>query len=159
MNKTLAAAVFTLATLIWAAAQQTGGTPDQSGGQTTSPSSQMPSTGQQQMPPGSAGQSSPQTGAQTGIPGQVPNAPITEGCLGGSNPNFTITDSAGKTYKLNVPAGTDVSSLSPHVGESVQVMGDVKQTGATNSIDATRIGRGTGKCPGSTTGAQPTPKQ
>jgi hypothetical protein len=92
----------------------------------------------------------------------MPNAPITEGCLGGTNPNFTITDSAGTTYKLAVPPGADVSSLSAHVGESVQVMGEVKQAAGKSSIDVSRIGRGTGKCPGkSPSGEQPspTPKQ
>jgi hypothetical protein len=28
---------------------------------------------------------------------------VTEGCLVGSDPNFTLTNSAGATYKLNIP--------------------------------------------------------
>ncbi|HVP65547.1 MAG TPA: hypothetical protein VMT82_11675, partial [candidate division Zixibacteria bacterium] len=120
-------------------------------------SSQIPTAGQQQPAvPGTADQTTPSTGAQAGIPGQAVNAPVTEGCLGGTNPNFTITDASGKTYKLNIPAGADASVLSSHVGESVQVAGDVKQAGNTGSIDVTRVGRGTSKCSGSS--AQPTSK-
>jgi uncharacterized protein YdeI (BOF family) len=102
----------------------------------------------------------PQTGAQAGSQGQAANVPsITEGCLGGSNPNFTITDEAGKTYKLNLPANADASTLTPHVGESVQVMGDVKDAGTPRAIDVSRIGKGTGTCPSSSpSGAPPPPK-
>jgi hypothetical protein len=76
------------------------------------------------------------------------SAPITEGCLAGSNPNFTITDSAGKTYKLNIPASADATPLNSHVGESVQVLGPVN-SGNPATIDVNRIGRGNGKCAGS----------
>jgi len=78
-----------------------------------------------QQPGGTPGQSSGQPGSQ----GQAPNVPVTEGCLGGSNPNFTITDKAGTTYKLNIPPSADTSKLAQHVGESVQVAGNVKDTG------------------------------
>jgi hypothetical protein len=76
--------------------------------------------------------------------------------LGGTDPNYTITDKAGTTYKLNIPSTADTSKLSSHVGESVQVMGDVKSS----SINVQGIGKGTGKCPGSGAGAtQPPPKK
>jgi hypothetical protein len=157
MKKTLLVTVFMLATLVWAVAQQPGGMPERSGGQATSPSSQVPNAGQSQ--PATPDQNAPRSGARAGVPGQS-DAPITEGCLGGSNPNFTITDNAGTTYKLNLPPNADASTLAPHVGESVQVMGDVKQAGSTNSIDVSRIGRGTGKCPAnSPSSKQPPPKQ
>lgn len=89
------------------------------------------------------------------------NAPVTEGCLGGSHPNFTITDKAGTTYKLNIPPTADTSKLGQHVGESVQVAGNVNGGKAGNaSIDVQGIGRGTGTCPPSgSKGAQPPPKQ
>jgi hypothetical protein len=158
MKKMLVASLFMLATMAWAAAQQPGSIPEQSGGQATSPSAQTPGASQQQpSTPGSAGQDAGQAGAQ----GQAANAPITEGCLGGSNPNFTVTDKAGTTYKLNLPPNADASTLAPHVGESVQVMGEVKGAGTPDkaSIDVSRVGRGTGKCPaGSSGGAQPPPK-
>ena len=93
------------------------------------------------------------------MPDTAASAPVTEGCLGGSAPNFTITDKSGTTYKLNIPAGANTRQLSQHVGESVQVQGNVN-SGTTPSIDARRIGKGTGICPGSgASGAPPSPKQ
>ena len=141
----------------------------QSGAGTQSQSSQTPGAGQSSTP-GTAGQGSAQTpgSSQTpgstqppdsatpgssqsgaGTPTQAGNATITEGCLGGTSPNFTITDTAGTTYKLNIPAGADASPLASHIGESVQVMGHVNKgagAGSPSTIDATRIGRGTGNC-------------
>jgi hypothetical protein len=146
MKKSVFLAIFmTLSALVLAGAQQPNGTPAQSGAQAASPNSQMPGSGQpQSATPGGAEQAGPQAGA----PGQAVNAPVTEGCLGGSSPNFTITDSAGKTYKLILPPNADGSRLAPHVGESVQVMGDVKQAGGSNAIDVSKIGKGAGTCPG-----------
>lgn len=143
-----------MATLAWAAAQQPGSAPERDSGQTTSPSSQAPGTSQTQpSTPGGAG--------QAGSQGQASSAPVTEGCLGGSAPNYTIKDKTGTTYKLNMPPNADTSRLAPHVGESVQVQGDVKDAGTRNaSIDVRAIGRGAGNCPGSgSRDAQPPPKQ
>ena len=158
MKKMLFITLFMLATLAWAAAQQAGSPMGQSGGQATPPGSQMPGATQSQPPvPGSAGQD-PAPGAMQPGADQTA-APITEGCLGGSAPNFTITDKAGTTYKLNVPPGANTSVLTPHVGESVQVQGNVNG-GKTSSIDVQRIGKGNGTCSGSgATGAQSAPKQ
>jgi hypothetical protein len=149
MKKLLTITAFMLATLAWAAAQQPGA------GQAGS----LPGASQSQRPmPGSADQNAPQSGMQAGSQDQVANAPITEGCLGGSAPNFTITDNAGTTYKLNIPPNADTSKLTPHVGESVQVQGNVRETGkSTGSIDVQGIGRGTGKCPAGGSTAVPTP--
>jgi cytoskeletal protein RodZ len=133
------------------------GSTDQSPAQ----SSQTPNAGQSQPSPsqpsapgnagqGSTGQGSAQSGADQGTQSPAANAPITEGCLGGSNPNFTITDKAGTTYKLNIPQGADTSVLTPHVGESVQVMGQITNgggAGKASSIDVSKIGRGQGGCP------------
>lgn len=145
-------AVFMLATLSWVVAQQPGSSPQPSAGQTTSPSSQPPAAGQSQSSvPGSAGQASPQTGAQGGQ-SQAASKPVTEGCLGGSAPNFTVTDKSGTIYKLNLPPNANASSLTPHVGESVLVMGDVTAAGGpgkASSIDVMKIGRGNGNCSGS----------
>jgi len=160
MKKILVTALFILATLGWAAAQQPGGTP---GGQATSPSSQMPGASQSQPSmPGSADQNTTPGGSQAGSQDPAANAPITEGCLGGSDPNYTITDTAGTTYKLHIPPTANTSKLAQHVGEPVQVAGNVNNTGkaGSSSIDVQGIGRGTGKCPGSgSTGAQSPPKQ
>ena len=154
MKNMLVITLFTLAMLVWAAAQQPGSAAQQSSGQATSPSSQAPSASQSQQP------STPGSADQAGSQSQAANAPITEGCLGGSDPNYTITDKTGVTYKLNMPPNANGSSLASHVGESVQVLGDVKNSGKpdNNSIDVQRIGRGTGKCPGSGS-PQSQPKQ
>ena len=93
----------------------------------------------------------------------IGNNPVHGGdaSLGGSDPNFTITDKAGTTYKLNIPPSADTSKLGQHVGESVAVAGNVNAGKAGNaSIDVQGIGRGTGKCPASgSSGPQPPPKQ
>ena len=156
MKKILLIAVFMPATLIWAAAQQSGSTPGPNSGQATSPSSQAPGASQSQpSTPGSVDQGTGQSGSQS----QAASAPVTEGCLGGSNPNYTLTDKAGTTYKLNIPPSADTSKLGQHVGESVAVAGNVNTSkGGDPSIDVQGIGRGTGQCAGSK-GAQPPPKQ
>ena len=147
MKNILVMTLFMLATLAWAAAQQPGSAPERSSAQATSPSSQAPDASQSQTP----SQPSPSQS-------QAPTSAVTEGCLGGSAPNYTITDKTGITYKLNMPPNADASKLTSHVGESVQVMGDVKDTGKTGnpSIDVQGVGRGTGKCPAS---GQSPPKQ
>lgn len=142
MRKIFVLTVFLLATLAWAAAQQPGSAPDQSSGQATSPSAQAP--GSNPAPDPAAALS------------------VTEGCLGGSNPNYTITNASGMTYKLNIPPNADTSKLAAHVGESVNVAGHLNNTGnaGSASIDVQGIGKGSGSC--SSTGskaAQPPPKQ
>lgn len=155
MKNILVIFLFMLATLAWAAAQQPGSDQDRSGGQSASPSSQTPDAGQSQpSAPGSADQAAPQ--------GQPSNATVTEGCLGGSDPNYTITDKTGTAYKLNLPPTANSSSLLSHVGESVQVKGDVKDSGkmGSASIDVQAISRGAGNCPASgSKDTQSPPKQ
>src|SRR5262249_28814777 len=156
MKNLLVMTLFMLATLAWAAAQQPGTASEPNSGQTTSPSSQAPDATQTQPStptPGSADQAGP--------PAQGSNASVTVGCLGGSAPNYTLTDKTGTTYKLNMPANADISKLASHVGEPVQVKGDVKDTDKPGnaSIDVQGIGRGTGNCPSSSKDAQPPPKQ
>ncbi|HKD85506.1 MAG TPA: hypothetical protein VKB58_12215 [Terriglobales bacterium] len=159
MKKMLVTSLFMLAMLAWAAAQQPGTNPGRSSGQATAPSSQAPDASQSQPSmPGSAEQNTAPSGGQ----GPMANAPVTEGCLGGSEPNYTITDKAGTTYRLNIPPNADTSKLVQHVGEPVQVAGNVKDAGNAGnaSIDVQRIGAGMGKCPGSgPSGAQSPPKQ
>lgn len=144
MKNILVLTLFMLASVAWAAAQQPGSAQDPSAGQATSPSSQSPS---QTQP------SAPGSGAQNPAGGQASNAPVTEGCLGGSEPHYTLTDKTGTTYKLNIPPKADTSKLASHVGEPVLVQGDVNNGKAGNaSIDVQGIGRGMGKCPGSAQG-------
>jgi len=156
MKNTLLMTLFVLATLAWAAAQQPSNAPEQNSGQTASPGSQAPDTTQTQpSKPGSADQAG-------GSQGQASKAPVTEGCLGGSAPNYTITDNNGTAYKLTMPPKADTSKLASHVGESVQVQGDVKDAGTPGnaSIDVQAIGPGKGNCPASgSKNPQPPPKQ
>jgi cytoskeletal protein RodZ len=147
--------LFMLAMLALAAAQQTGNAPERNSGQSASLSSQArDATKTQPSKPGSAD--------PPGSQDQESQAPVTEGCLGGSAPNYTITDNTGTVYKLNMPPNADTSKLASHVGESVQVQGDVKDAGKPGkaSIDVQAIGRGTGNCPRSDPkNTQPPPKR
>ena len=145
MKSILVMTLFLLATLAWAAAQQPGSAPEQK---------RPDATQTQPATPGSADQGDPR--------GQTSKAPVTEGCLAGSSPNYTITDNTGTAYKLNMPPNADTSKLASHVGESVQVQGDVKDAGKPGnaSIDVQAIGRGTGNCPANgSRNTQPPPKQ
>ena len=154
MKNILVMIVFMLATLAWAAAQQPGSAPERNSGQTASPNSQAPDATQTQP-------SMPGSADQGGSRAQASKAPVTEGCLGGTAPNYTLTDNTGTAYKLNMPANADTSKLASHVGESVQVQGDVKDAGKPGnvSIDVQAIGRGTGNCPASgSRNTQPQPK-
>jgi hypothetical protein len=142
MKKVLTTTLFLLTMLAMAAAQQPGSA--------QSPSSPVPGANQQSMPGGPG-----QGGAQPGAEAPAPNAPVTEGCLGGTDPNYTITNESGTTYKLNIPPSADTSKLAPHVGESVKVAGNVQG----KAIDVQGIGRGTSNCPaGGSNGAQTPPK-
>jgi hypothetical protein len=153
MKNILVMILFMLATL--AAAQQPGSAPDRSSVQTAFQRSQAPDATQTQP-------SKPSSTDQAGSQGQESQAAVTEGCLGGSSPNYTITDNAGTVYKLNMPPNADTSKLAPHVGESVQVQGDVKDAGKPGkaSIDVQGIGRGTGNCSASgPKNTQPPPRR
>lgn len=166
MRKIIAVSLFMITTLAWAATQRNSEVPQTSAGQATSPSTQAPDSKRSQSPQsGTAGQSTTQGGAQAGAQAgiQGENVAITQGCLGGSNPNYTITDTAGTTYRLNIPPGADASSLQAHIGEPVAVLGPVNK-GASSanpaSIDVNKIGRGTGDCPSApSTGTPPPQKQ
>ena len=147
MKKSAYLAAILMGGLSLAVAQQPSTMPSQSApgaassGSATSPS-QTPDAGAGQAQPGmpgAAGQTTPQSDATA-------NAPITQGCLGGSNPNYTITDNSGKTYKLVLPPNADGSRLASHVGESVQVLGDVSQSGGSSAINVSKIGKGNGTC-------------
>lgn len=155
MKNILVMTLFMLAMVAWAAAQRTDSAPERNSGQTASPTSQeRDATQTQPSKPGSAD--------PAGSRNQESQAPVTEGCLGGSAPNYTITDSTGTVYKLNMPPNADTSKLASHVGEPVQVQGDVKDAGKPSdaSIDVQAIGRGTGNCPASgSKDTQPPPKQ
>ena len=68
--------------------------------------------------PSSAGQQTSRSGAG----GQM----TVEGCLSGSNGNFTLTDKNGMSYQLT----GDTAKLSEHVGHEVKVTGMTGSSGA-----------------------------
>lgn len=55
-----------------------------------------------------------------------------QGCLQGSEGNYTLTDSAGMTYKLE----GDTSKLTAHVGHEVQISGTTSGASAASSTAA-----------------------
>src|SRR5512133_2957881 len=127
MRNKLVLSLILLMSLAWAVAQQPSTTSP------GAPGSSAPST--QSTTPSEPGQATPPSSPSTGS-GQMPAAgepDVIEGCLGGSAPNFTVTDNSGKSYKLDIPAGADASVLTKHVGESVQVMGSVIDSGSAKS--------------------------
>lgn len=135
-------------------------------GQMQNPGMQNPSQSRPGMPAGQAG--TPDQAAPAG------GSDMIEGCLGGSNPNFTVTDKSGTSYQILIPQGADASPLAKHIGESVKVEGTLDSAaksasapdsgsapGATpgngaRSIHAMRIGRGTTTC--SAGSSTPAPK-
>ncbi len=143
---------------------QTG--PANNSGQSTTPNASS-NSGQSAAP----GASSADQGSAAA------NGSIVEGCLGGSAPNFTITNTAGTVYKLDIPQNADSSVLTSHVGESVQVLGVVNDSGSSGmassgtassgaassgnqrSIQVNKIGRGTGTCAGNKGSMQKPPAQ
>lgn len=154
--------ILTLILLVsaWAVAQQDATSPSAPAGQSQTQSQTQPgSPSGQATSPNASSSNAPMGGGE-----------VVEGCLGGSNPNYTVTDKAGTTYTLVIPQGTDSSVLAKHIGESVQVQGSTDNSassanssaaGSSTSSSASsggkvirvaRIGRGTSSCPGSGAG-------
>jgi hypothetical protein len=59
-----------------------------------------------------------------------------EGCLQGSNGNFTLTDSSGTAYQLQ----GDTAKLSKHVGHEVKITGSPSGASAAGSSAASPSG-------------------
>jgi hypothetical protein len=59
-----------------------------------------------------------------------------QGCLQGSDGNYTLTDKSGTTYQLQ----GDTSKLKAHVGHEVQITGSTSGTSATSSAMGTQAG-------------------
>ena len=74
---------------------------------------QNPSSSQTGQSSSQTSQSSSQSSTSSG------NETTVQGCLKGSNGNYTLTDSSGKTYQLT----GDTSKLSDHVGHTVEIKG------------------------------------
>ena len=74
--------------------------------------------------------SSPTQGTTTGQAGSANSAgKSVEGCLQGSDGNYTLTDSAGTTYQLR----GDTAKLSEHVGHEVRITGSSEGMGSESS--------------------------
>ncbi len=92
-------------------------------------------------PSGSSSGASQSAGAQSGSSGQMGQTGQTgagghmtvEGCLSGSNGNYTLTDKNGNSYQLT----GDTAKLSEHVGHEVKVMGSSSAAGASSSGSTT----------------------
>jgi len=146
MKKTLLLVVVVLSFAAWALAQQSPASPSapasssqsspqSPGSMSQPPSSSMPSSsaGQTASPSTSSSQSSSSSANGSFNPA---DGPVTEGCLGGAAPDFTLTDNSGVAYKLVLPARADPAQLTPHVGESVAVMGTVGGASGANSASS-----------------------
>jgi hypothetical protein len=83
-------------------------------------------------------QSSP-TAAGSGQAAQSGGQMMVQGCLGGSDGNYTLSDSNGTVYQLT----GDTAKLSAHVGHEVKVTG---------TSDSSAAGTGTPSGSGATTG-------
>lgn len=78
--------------------------------------------------------SSPSSSASSGQTSRTSSGQMTvEGCLSGSNGNFTLTDKNGMSYQLT----GDTAKLSEHVGHEIKVTGTSgSSTGAESSTGA-----------------------
>jgi hypothetical protein len=65
--------------------------------------------------------------AQTGSTGSAQRT--VQGCLQGSDGNYTITEKSGRTYQLQ----GDASKFTAHIGHEVQIMGTTSGASATTS--------------------------
>jgi Protein of unknown function (DUF5818) len=73
----------------------------------------------------------PQTGSrQTGA--SASGQTTVQGCLQGSDGNYTLTDKSGTTYQLQ----GDTSKLSAHVGHEVQITGSTTSASTATSPTA-----------------------
>lgn len=84
-----------------------------------------------------------------------------EGCLGGTDGNFTLTDKAGMTYQLQ----GENSELAKHIGHEVRIMGMESAAGSTsaspsseNTISVQKVKMISDSC-SSSQGAGSSPKQ
>ncbi len=149
MRKTLFLLIIVVMSVALAAAQHTPSMPstDQSnpstGGRSmgSSPDSQSTAPGQATSP------AAPSSGATA----PAGDSKIIEGCLGGSAPNFTVTDKAGTKYNLDIPKDADTAPLTAHLGQAVKVKGavsgDKASAGASPTIQVEQMARGTSSCP------------
>jgi hypothetical protein len=157
MRNTLFLLMIVVMSVALAAAQHNPSMPssDQSnqnpGGRATSPDTQNGPATAPGMPSGQA--TSPAAPA-------AGDSKVIEGCLGGSAPNFTVTDQAGTKYSLDIPKDADTTPLTSHLGQAVKVKGVVSgekasasassgaaSASASPKIQVEQMARGTMTCP------------
>jgi hypothetical protein len=92
-------------------------------------------------PNGSSSGSSQSMGTHSGTSGEMGQSSASghvtvEGCLNGSNGNYTLTDKRGNTYQLT----GDTAKLSEHVRHEVKITGSSSAAGASTSGSTTSGG-------------------
>ncbi len=134
MKKTLLLTLILLVSAAWVVAQTS---------QSTSPSSPRSTQG---YPSGSSsgqmGSQSSQYPSSQSSSGMSNTAKEThlEGCLSGSAGNYTLTDSAGMTWRLE----GDSSDLGKHIGQEVRISGSSSSTGMGSSATGSSASSGAG---------------
>lgn len=110
-----------LLSVVWAAAQTASPTtPTETNNGTTSPGTATSDSG-----------SKASTSSDTGMSQTNAGGDWVEGCLGGSDGNYTLTDQSGTSYRLT----GDTAKLSEHIGHQVKVSGTKSAATATGSSD------------------------
>lgn len=175
MRKPLFVFLIVLLAVAWAAAQQnpqmpsSGPSSNSPGGRAVGPAD----SGQSTSPaaPSDKDATSPKAPSSSTGQAAVGDSKVVEGCLGGTAPDFTVTDKAGTVYKLDIPKDADTSGLKAHIGESVMVKGVVSGEKATASaspagasastspmIQVEQMARGTSTCPAGAGATPPSAK-
>jgi uncharacterized protein YdeI (BOF family) len=72
----------------------------------------------------------PQTSPTAGQQGTAASHTSVQGCLQGSDGNFTLTDSSGTTYMLQ----GDAAKLNKHVGHEVQITGSTSSSSSASAM-------------------------
>lgn len=113
----------------WAIAQTDQASPSQSSPSQTSPTQASPAPEQTSPSQAAPEQASPSEASPDQTKVGTGNTSV-EGCLSGSEGNYTLTASNGTTYQL----GGDTAKLSEHVGHEIKVTGTM--SGTTASADS-----------------------
>jgi hypothetical protein len=110
-----------LLSVVWGAAQTASPTtPTETNNGTTSPGTTT-----------SDSNSKASTSSDTGMSQTNAGGDWIEGCLSGSDGNYTLTDKTGTSYRLT----GDTAKLSEHIGHEVKVSGTKSSATATGSSD------------------------
>jgi hypothetical protein len=117
-----------LLSVVWASAQTT----------TTTPAETAPSSGQSST-------TSPSTSGDSSMSQTSANGDWIQGCLNGSDGNYTLTDQSGNSYRLT----GDTAKLSEHIGHEVKVSGTKSSATATGASEGNASSSSMGQTGGS----------